>query len=256
MLFENETLNITKLDKVISYSPKHLAKYAGNLPTYEIMYYVEGESVVNFNGKKYEMQSDHILYLPKGVDNKEYSMFVKKKIFLYNIYFDTADPLPNHPVVLPVRSGEIKLLFEKLYRTWVSKQEGFYYRSMRYTYNIFELLRKQQPANGCANRFARLAPSEAYLSAHYCDHKFDYAELVKRSGLSYSYFKKLFIEKYGVAPVKRVNQLKINYACELLETGRFAVGQIAQMCGFENTYYFSTVFKNHTGVCPKHYISK
>ena len=31
------------------------------------------------------------------------------------------------------------------------------------------------------------------------------------------------------------------------------VSEIAEICGFENTYYFSTVFKNHIGVSPKNF---
>ena len=91
------------------------------------------------------------------------------------------------------------------------------------------------------------------MSNHYCDYKFDYEEFVSLSGLSYSYFKKLFIQKYGMPPVKYVNSLKIKRACELLATNNFTVSEIAEICGFENTYYFSTVFKNYVGVSPKNY---
>lgn len=256
MLFENEIMNITKLDKVICYSPKHQAKYNGKLPTYELMLYAEGESTVSFHGKKYQMQPDTLLYLPKGVDNRDYSISVAKEVLLYNIYFDTDVPLPDHPIQLTAKTGEIKQLFEKLYRTWVSKSESFYYKSIRYTYKIFELLRRQQLAYTHTKGSFHLLPSEEYMFAHYCDRKFDYGELTRLSRLSYSYFKKLFIQKYGVSPVRQVNRMRIQRACELLESGRFTVGQIAEICGFENTYYFSTVFKNHTGVSPKNYITK
>ena len=253
MLFENETFNITKLNNVIYYSPKHLSKFKGKLPTYEIMYYVEGESIISFAGEKYEMSPNHILYLPKGLENDDYSIYIKSPVILYNIYFDTDDSLPDTPIKISVKSGEIKSLFEKLYRTWVSKKDGYYYKSMRYTYNITELLKKQQSVYNNSSKFVRLVPSEEYMSQHYCDYKFDFNKFASLSQLSYSYFKKLFIEKYGVSPVKHINRLKINRACELLETNRFSVSEIAEICGFENTYYFSTVFKNYVGVSPKNY---
>jgi len=255
MLFVSDTFNIKELNNVIYYKPKHLAKYKGKLPTYELMYYIEGESVVSFNGKKYEMSPNNILYLPKGLENDDYSIFIKKTVKLYNIYFDTADSLPDYPVKITAKSGEIMNLFEKLFRAWVSKKDGYYYKSMRYTYHIAELLKKIQPKYGNKNRFAYLLASEEYMSLHYCDYKFDYAEFVSLSGLSYSYFKKLFIEKYGIPPVKYINRLKINRACELLATNSFTVSEISDICGFENTYYFSTVFKNYIGVSPKKYNS-
>ena len=91
------------------------------------------------------------------------------------------------------------------------------------------------------------------MSRHYHDVKFDYENLISLSGLSYSYFKKLFIDKYGCPPVKYITKLKINRACELLMTGKFSISEIANLCGFENVYYFSNVFKKHTGVSPKNY---
>lgn len=256
MLFENEVMNITKLHKVICYHPAKRDKYKGCLPTYELILYVEGESTISFHGKKYKMEAERLLYLPKGLDNTDYSLCVHKDVTLYNIYFDTDLPLPDHPMQFTLKTGEIKQLYEKLYRTWVAKGENYYYKSIRYVYKIFELLRRQQLAAPRSKASSRLEASEEYLRAHYCDKQFDYAELNRRSGLSYSYFKKLFIQKYGLSPVRQVNRMRIDKACELLETGRYTVGKIAELCGFENTYYFSTVFKNHIGVSPKNYIKK
>jgi AraC-like DNA-binding protein len=217
------------------------------------MFYIQGESTISFQGKKYHMQPEQLLYLPKGQDNNDYSISIGKEVLLYNIYFDTDIPLPDHPIQFTAKTDELRLLYERLYRTWAAKSESFYYRAVRYTYRIIEILRWQQLAYFQSKEASQLSLCDAYLSTHYMDKKFDYGELTQLSGLSYSYFKKLFIRKYGVPPVRQVNRMKIAHACELLETGQFTVGQVADMCGFENTYYFSTVFKNHIGVSPKNY---
>ena len=161
--------------------------------------------------------------------------------------------MPTHPIKLTAKSGELLNLFEKLFRVWVSKKDGYYYKSMRYTYNIAEIINKNRSVYSNKKRFDYLKASEEYMSEHYCDYKFNYDKFISLSGLSYSYFKKLFIEKYGMPPVKYINGLKINRACELLRTNSFTINEIAEICGFENTYYFSTVFKNYMGVSPKNY---
>lgn len=253
MLFENETFNFGKINNVIYYKPKHLSKYKGKLPTYELMYYIEGESVVSFNGEKYELSENSIFYLPKGVENEDYSIFIRKPVKLYNIYFDTCDAMPDYPIRFTAKTGELQNLFEKLFRVWVSKKDGYYYKAMRYTYNIAEIINKNNSTYRNTKQFYHLKASEEYMSEHYCDYKFNYDEFVTASGLSYSYFKKLFVEKYGMPPVKYINSLKINRACELLGTNNFTISEIAEICGFENTYYFSTVFKNYIGVSPKNY---
>ena len=82
---------------------------------------------------------------------------------------------------------------------------------------------------------------------------FDYTALCECTGMSYSYFKELFIAKYGMPPVKYITHLRLEYAKELLITGRYTVSEIASMCGFENVYYFSSVFKKNIGISPKSY---
>jgi AraC-like DNA-binding protein len=252
LIFENEIFNINSIENVIYYKPKFVDKYKGTLPTHELIYYCEGESTITFSGCEYEMKPDTIIYLPKGIENNDYSIKVKKEVRMYNIYFHTDDNLPLTPVKISVKSDEVKVLFKKLFQTWISKNDGYYYKSMGYFYNIAELLKKQQTYSN-SKSFKSLANSEEYMFNHYCDYKFNFTEFVNLSGLSYSYFKKLFVRKYGVPPVKYINRLKINRACELLQTNKFRVGEIAEICGFENTYYFSSVFKNIIGVSPKHY---
>ena len=89
---------------------------------------------------------------------------------------------------------------------------------------------------------------------NYYKNSFNCDELVKLSGISYSYFKKIFIGKYGCPPVKYITRLRVERAKELLRTKRFTVSEISDMCGFENVYYFSNVFKKITGVSPRNYI--
>ncbi len=88
---------------------------------------------------------------------------------------------------------------------------------------------------------------------HFSEHDFDYKAMCEKSELSYDYFKELFIKQYGVSPVKYITALRIEKAKELLITGRYTISQIAMECGFDNVYYFSTVFKKHTGTPPSKY---
>ena len=50
-----------------------------------------------------------------------------------------------------------------------------------------------------------------------------------------------------------VNQMKMKRACELLETGNHLIYEVANRLGYENTYYFSKVFRKYMGCMPKEY---
>ena len=93
-----------------------------------------------------------------------------------------------------------------------------------------------------------------YILQHYRAQHFDYKALCDSVGLKYSHFSTLFDKTFGISPVRFVTKMKIDYAKELLVTNRFSVSEIAEMCGFENVYYFSAVFKKQTGFSPTKYV--
>ena len=255
MLFENEQTDISKLHRVILYSSEgeRQLSYPGKLPTHELMYYIKGEALLTFHGKTVHMKRGSVLYLPKGIENTEYKVQVIEPFLLYNVYFDSPTELPREIIQITPRGFDHGDDFERLYRTWLGKRDGYYYRSMQLFYALLAKLRHIQQRSLPKSHQEALLPAEEYLAEHYCDPDFSSAELLRRTGLSYSYFKKLFIEKYGCPPVKYLTHLRMTRAAELLSTACFSVSQVAALCGFDNIYYFSNVFKRHTGVSPRDY---
>lgn len=67
-----------------------------------------------------------------------------------------------------------------------------------------------------------------------------------------TYLSRLFKKEAGTPFNTYINQLRIQRAAQLLETGR-KVTDIAGMVGFENAKYFSQVFKKHMGMTPQEY---
>lgn len=254
MLFSKEQLHISQIRSIVYYAPKGLHfTYPGKLPTYELMLYRKGHSLLTFHGKSFHMAPGSILYLPKGLDNNEYIVDATEEFGLYNIYFDTADPMPAEPMLIASDMQSLCALMEKLHLIWFSKKSGYYYRSLQLIYQLFEALHQKQIRYQTPHKFIPLEPSLNYMMEHYCDIDFDQKQMISLSGLSYSYFKQLFIARYGMPPVKYLTQLRIRRALELLQTKKFSITEIAELCGFENVYYFSNVFKKQTGVCPSGY---
>ena len=255
MIFENEKLNITSIYNVIYYEPKKLYhKFPGKLPTFELMYYTKGSAAVQFSGRELLMKKGDWLYLPKGLSDNTYTLTIKEQPFsLYCIYFETDSQMPLYPVRLTAESIEYERKFERLLRVWAEKKSGYYFKAMQTCYDIFLSASRIEQKIYLSSKKNYLDTLDEYIAKHYCDTDFNYEKLVMLSGLSYSYYKKLFIEKYGTSPVKYITNLKIKRACELLKTKKFTVTEVAAMCGFENVYYFSNVFKKETGTAPSGY---
>ena len=71
--------------------------------------------------------------------------------------------------------------------------------------------------------------------------------------IGYSRFRKIFKAYTGMAPGQYLIQLKIERAKLLLRDGSKLIKEISEQLHFDNSYYFSKVFKLKTGVSPEKY---
>ena len=96
----------------------------------------------------------------------------------------------------------------------------------------------------------KIAEAEKYMREHFADADIGVDTLAGLCGVSDTYFRRVFAERYGITPLKYINKLRLAYAKELLESGYYSVGEISSMCGFSNINYFSTFIKKELGISP------
>jgi YesN/AraC family two-component response regulator len=70
------------------------------------------------------------------------------------------------------------------------------------------------------------------------------------------YFSRIFKKEVGVTYTDYVNNLKIVYACKLLETTTYLAYRISSECGFTDPSYFNRVFFQQMKMTPKEYKKK
>lgn len=78
-------------------------------------------------------------------------------------------------------------------------------------------------------------------------------ELAQLCGLSRYYFIRLFKNATGQTPQQYYTVLALETAKGLLENTDHTVAQIASLCGIEDGFYFSRLFKKHVGLSPADY---
>lgn len=86
-----------------------------------------------------------------------------------------------------------------------------------------------------------------YLSAHYSEKVTLYA-LSEELHISTSLLKKVFREQTGTTVVSYLTALRVGEAKRLIRAGKLNFTQIAECVGFDSIYYFSNLFKKHTGM--------
>ncbi len=254
-MFDNDIL-ITKIDKIIlvddNIHGQRFSNYNHVLPTNEIYCSIEGDVDVTLNKHQYNVVAGDVVVLSQ-MDHKRYTVERNKLSICIDIYFSTQKPImmQDFKKISCADKPKIQALFQKAFKIWVSKKDGYYYRCVGILYEILSLLQEKNYIPD--KKYNLIKPAVEYIENHFADSNFKYSILSEKCSVSYGYFKKLFVEKFGVVPTKYVTLLRVNYACDLLKTGDYSVSEVAALVGIDDIYYFSKLFKNETGVSPSHY---
>lgn len=75
-------------------------------------------------------------------------------------------------------------------------------------------------------------------------------DLARASGISEYYFIREFKRITHYTPVTYINIVRCDTARKMLYEGNKNVGEVANLCGFENMPYFTKTFKKYTGILP------
>ena len=92
----------------------------------------------------------------------------------------------------------------------------------------------------------------AYININY-NKQLTLDELAKKSGYSKSRFSHLFFETVGTSPIKYQNDIRLKTSCELLHSTNLTITEIAQSCGFNDSLYFTRIFKKKYKTSPTQY---
>jgi AraC-like DNA-binding protein len=95
----------------------------------------------------------------------------------------------------------------------------------------------------------QLRPVLKYVDQHYAQ-KLTLTELATMANMSRHHFCRLFKSITGKPPIEYINHLRINVAMKLLNEGHLNISEIALTVGFNDSNYFSRLFKKYKNCSP------
>jgi len=97
--------------------------------------------------------------------------------------------------------------------------------------------------------------SQAYLIEHIEEPFVGISQLAADAHMSETKYKRLFKKITGMSPNAFFLTSKLTYAKEILETGNFTIGEIADKFNFTDASHLIEQFKNIFGTTPKEYLT-
>ncbi|SDO82607.1 AraC family transcriptional regulator [Pseudomonas jinjuensis] len=83
--------------------------------------------------------------------------------------------------------------------------------------------------------------------------RLDLAQLAAFCNLSKFHFVNRYRAATGRTPIQHFLHLKIEYACQLLDSSGHSIAQVAEALGYDDSYYFSRLFSKVMGMSPSAY---
>ena len=191
-----------------------------------------------------------MFYLPKG---SSYSVKGIEGGGCYAINFD-AD-MDVAPFSIPVVNYEKMLkYFKEAAKVWKSRDSFYEITIFNSIYSIIlQAAKEQQKKYVPKSQEMLIEPAIEKIRNDFTKNDLSVAELCSLCGISEAYFRRIFINKFGVSPKEYIIDLRINYAKNLLKSGQFSVSETATLCGYTEECHFSRVFTKKTGENPKKY---
>lgn len=222
------------------------------------VFVINGTTRYDFEDYNVTVNTGGIMYLAK---DSVYSMDIisdEYEVIFVDFDFDYRNCQRLKSEFFPKVQTQLPDMFENLLDTWIEKKTGYRSRCMSILYGImFALLSEQNHAYHPSSRYDLIRHSVDYLKENYHRPNISVEDAAMCSEISSVHFRRIFKELYSISPIKYVNTLRIDRAKELLKYDNTnSVSQIAELCGYSDVYYFSKIFKSHTGMTPTVYRKK
>jgi len=149
---------------------------------------------------------------------------------------------------------ELKSIISRLENEATKKQNGFEEMQKLCFMQILILISRYCTTNNTQlSESQQFAQSIATYISENCGQDMRLENIAKKYAISRGYLCRLFKSAMGITISEYVTISRISLAEKLLATTDKNITEIAAQCGFNDSNYFSSVFKKYKGINPKKY---
>ncbi len=240
----------------------HFRERSTPLDQYVFIYCVAGSGWYEVDGTRHEVSDDTYFILPAGHPHA-YGSSADNPWTIYWIHFSgtlareylpgTYDPVRIKPGIRSRIAGRIEI-FDEIMTTL---DDGLDLEHLLYACSVFHhflgslrFLNQYRAVGAQTNETFDITQSAIHFMKENIGKKIRLSQIAAYVGFSSSHFSARFMKDTGQSPIDYLNNLKIEYACRLLEGSEEHINSICHKVGIQDPYYFSRLFKSVTGFSP------
>lgn len=227
-----------------------------------ILLCVGGKGTLQVNGKTFTITKNQIVFLPRGTahkykaDNHEpWSIYwAHLQGHLFDEFMDIIGVNQQNLVLDLTAPESIVAEFDALIQSrYMGYQLNRFFVASNMLKKILSLISLQTPiVNIQAERHFSEHSIHAYFEEN-VESLLTLDDMACYFGMSKFYFAKKFQLLMNNSPVKYFLEIKVQYACKLLDSTGLNIKTISKTVGYEDQYYFSRLFKSTMGLSPTQY---
>lgn len=239
-----DDLKIKNIDHTIRYTPDVMNFTAENRPNHIIGLQLSGSAAHDFDNKQFTLYPNSIYFFNQDED---YSVKILEKCVAFSVHFTTYEPIETESFTIP--AGDTSEIYRRLCKIEKQSLAASYHHSLMSDFYglcaMFTAIRKRS----YAPHDQRIGLIRDYIDGHFMevgclDDAADVCGITRRR------FNDIFVRHFSITPNRYLVTRKVEYAKKLLRSKELGIGDIAEMCGFSDIYYFCKVFKKETDMTP------
>lgn len=94
-----------------------------------------------------------------------------------------------------------------------------------------------------------------YIKNHYSDCSLSSGSIAKEISVSPNYLSKMFRQEFGMTITEYITEIRISEAVSIIEESEnISITELAYSVGYNDSFYFSKIFRKQKGISPSDYI--
>lgn len=222
-----------------------------NRKTHTFIISSAGPVIYDFDDKIISLNQGEMIFLPKGISYKCKTLSDKPIIYTsINFLGDLINPEPFwYSLENFYEADYISNHFSDLWNLGTPAEK---YKCISLFYSLLSHISAIENSSYPQKRkFGIIEPAVSYLKEHIYDCSLKTDHLHRLCGISNTYFRQIFIARFGTTPQKYIISTRLSHAKSIVDSGDFnTIGEVALSVGFNDPLYFGKVFKKVYGISP------